>query len=78
MTPEQHAQFLGALDEALNSAIRRYRALHHASLAELLEMQKEVNQAKELLERAVEEKISEQAHADSDKSHLDNLRTAVG
>lgn len=57
MTPEQHDEFLDALDNALECAIRRHRALHHASLAELMEMQKEVSLARTALEKVLTDKV---------------------
>lgn len=71
MTPEQHDQFLEALDTALECAIRRHRALHHASLAELLEMQKEVSMARDALENALKETF---AQVDDDQSFSNTVK----
>ncbi|MFZ5608167.1 MAG: hypothetical protein ACOY99_00995 [Pseudomonadota bacterium] len=64
MTPEHHTEFLNMLDEALASAIRRYRALHHASLAELHEMQREVEKAREALAQALKQSAPSLSDAD--------------
>lgn len=64
MTPEQHDEFLDALDNALECAIRRHRALHHASLAELMEMQKEVIHAREALEKVLKDQVQHASQSD--------------
>jgi|GEM_PF-3482682 len=65
MTPEQHDEFLDALDNALECAIRRHRALHHASLAELMEMQKEVTHAREALEKVLKDQVEHAVRSNS-------------
>ena len=77
MTPEQHNQFLEALDTALDCAIRRHRALHHASLAELLEMQKEVSMARDALENALKDTVSQVADDQSLSETVKQLKSAA-
>ena len=74
MTPEQHDEFLDALDNALECAIRRHRALHHASLAELMEMQKEVSLARSALEKVLTEKLVT-ADDGAFQATIDHLKT---
>lgn len=47
MTPKDHHAFLDNLDQALEEAIRRFRALHHVSLAELHEMKAALAKARQ-------------------------------
>ncbi len=54
MTPQDHHAFLDNLDQALEEAIRRFRALHHVSLAELHEMRAALTKARQAVREAEE------------------------
>ncbi|GAB4154604.1 MAG: hypothetical protein Tsb0016_26790 [Sphingomonadales bacterium] len=55
MTPKDHHAFLDNLDQALEEAIRRFRALHHVSLAELHEMRAALTKARQAVREAEDE-----------------------